>query len=44
MTKIQSELPDATAEAAREAGLADIRFAGPLLIDAIRRRQAADPC
>lgn len=42
MTKIQIELPEATAKAAREAGLLTPQVLDPLLTDAIRRRQAAD--
>jgi hypothetical protein len=42
MTKIQIELPDATAKAAREAGLLTPQALDRLLTDAIRRRQAAD--
>jgi hypothetical protein len=42
MTKIQIELPDATAEAAREAGLLTSASLDRLLTDAIRRQQAAD--
>lgn len=42
MIKIQIELPDATAKAARDAGLLMSRALGRLLTDAIRRRQAAD--
>jgi hypothetical protein len=42
MMKIQIELPDATAKAAREAGLLTPRTLGRLLSDAIRRRRAAD--
>lgn len=42
MTKIQIELPDATAKAAREAGLLTPRALGRLLSEAIKRRRAAD--
>lgn len=42
MTKIQIELPDATAIAAREAGLLTSEALDRLLTDAIKRRQAAD--
>ncbi|HLM13535.1 MAG TPA: hypothetical protein VK362_14175 [Reyranella sp.] len=42
MTKIQIELPDATAKAAREAGLLTPRALGRLLNQAIRRQRAAD--
>ncbi|MEK7754236.1 MAG: hypothetical protein AAB654_20090 [Acidobacteriota bacterium] len=42
MTKIQIELPDATAKAAREAGLLTPRALGRLLGEAIKRRRAAD--
>lgn len=42
MTKIQIELPEATAKAAREAGLLTPRALDRLLTDAIRRQQAAD--
>lgn len=42
MTKIEIELPDATAKAAREAGLLTPQALDRLLTDAIRRRQAAD--
>lgn len=42
MTKIEIELPDATAKAAREAGLLAPQVLDRLLTDAIRRRQAAD--
>jgi hypothetical protein len=42
MTKVQIELPDATAEAARDAGLLTSASLDRLLTDAIRRRQAAD--
>jgi hypothetical protein len=40
--KVQIELPDATAMAAREAGLLTPEALDRLLTDAIRRRQAAD--
>lgn len=42
VTKIEIELPEATAEAARNAGLLTSEALGRLLTDAIRRRQAAD--
>ena len=42
MTKIQIELPEATARAAREAGLLTPQALERLLTDAIRRQQAAD--
>jgi len=42
MTKIQIELPDATAKAAREVGLLTPQALDRLFTDAIRRRQAAD--
>jgi hypothetical protein len=42
MTKIQIELPEATATAAREAGLLTPQALGRLLTDAIRRQHAAD--
>jgi hypothetical protein len=42
MTKIQIELPDATAKAAREAGLLTPRALGRLLSEALKRRRAAD--
>ena len=42
MTTIQIELPEATAQAAREAGLLTSQALERLLVDAIRRRQAAD--
>jgi hypothetical protein len=42
MTTIQIELPDATAQAAREAGLLTPQALERLLNDALRRRQAAD--
>jgi hypothetical protein len=41
MTKVQIELSDATARAAREAGLLTSQALERLLTDAIRRRQAA---
>lgn len=41
MAKIQIELPDAMAKAAREAGLLTPQALDRLLMDAIRRRQAA---
>jgi hypothetical protein len=42
MTKIQIELPEATAKAAREAGLLTPQALNRLLTDAIGRQQAAD--
>jgi hypothetical protein len=42
MTKIQIELPEATARAAREAGLLTPQALNRLLSDAIKRRRAAD--
>ena len=42
MTTIQIELPDATAKAAREAGLLTSQALERLLNDALRRKQAAD--
>ncbi len=42
MTTIQIDLPDATAQAAREAGLLTAPALERLLNEAIRRRQAAD--
>lgn len=42
MTRIQIDLPDATAQAAREAGLLTPEAMMSLLNDALRRRQAAD--
>ena len=42
MTKIQVELSDATAKAAREAGLLSPRTLGRLVTEAIKRRWAAD--
>ena len=42
MTTIQIELPDATAQAAREAGLLTPQALDRLLTDALRRQQAAD--
>ena len=42
MTKIQIELPDATAEAAQAAGLLTSQALDRLLSDALRKRQAAD--
>jgi hypothetical protein len=42
MTKVQIELSDGTARAAREAGLLTSEALERLLTDAIRRRQAAD--
>ncbi len=42
MTKIQIDLPEATAQAAREAGLLTTQSLDRLLTDALKRRQAAD--
>ena len=42
MTMIQIELPDATAQAARDAGLLTPQALERLFNEAIRRRQAAD--
>lgn len=42
MTKIQIELSEATARAAREAGLLTPQALDRLLVDALRRREAAD--
>lgn len=42
MTTIQIELPDALAEAAREAGLLTPQALDRLLSEAIRRQRAAD--
>ena len=42
MTKIQIELPDATADAARDAGLLTPQALDRLLTVAIRRQQVAD--
>lgn len=42
MTRIQIDLPEATAQAAREAGLLTPEVLARLLNDALRRRQAAD--
>ena len=42
MTTIQIELPDATAQAAREAGLLTPQALDRLLTDALKRQQAAD--
>jgi hypothetical protein len=42
MTKVRIELSDATARAAREAGLLTSEVLERLLTDAIRRRQAAE--
>jgi hypothetical protein len=41
MTKIEIELPDATAKAAREAGLLTPAVFNQLLIDALQRRRAS---
>jgi hypothetical protein len=42
MTTIQIDLPDATVQAARDAGLLTAQALDGLLKDAIRRRQAGD--
>jgi hypothetical protein len=42
MTRIEIELPETTATAARDAGLLTSPALDRLLTDAIRRRQAAD--
>ena len=42
MTKIQIELPDATAQAAQAAGLLTPQAMDRLLSNALRRQQAAD--
>lgn len=42
MTTIQIELPDATAKAARDAGLLTPQALDRLLTDALKRQQAAD--
>ena len=42
MTRIQIELPDATAQAASEAGLLTPQALERLLNEALRRKQAAD--
>ena len=42
MTTIQIELPDATAQAARDAGLLTPQALERLLNDALKRQQAAD--
>ena len=42
MTTIQIQLPDATAKAAREAGLLTPQVLDTLLTDAIKRRKVAD--
>jgi len=42
MTMIQIELPDATAKAAREAGLLTPQALDRLLTDALKRKQAGD--
>lgn len=42
MTRIQIDLPDATAQAARDAGLLTPDVLSRLLNEALRRRQAAD--
>ena len=42
MTTIQIELPDATAQAARDAGLLTPQALERMLTDALKRQQAAD--
>ena len=42
MTTIQIELPEATAQAARDAGLLTPQALDRLLTDALKRKQAAD--
>jgi hypothetical protein len=42
MTTIQIDLPDATAQAARDAGLLTSWALERLLLDALQRRQAAE--
>ena len=42
MTKIEIEVPEATASAAREAGLLTTEALDRLLTDAIKRRRTAD--
>jgi hypothetical protein len=42
MTKIEIELPEATATAAREAGLLTSNTLDRLLTDELKRKQAAD--
>lgn len=42
MTTIQIELPDATAQAARDAGLLTAQALERLLVDALRRQQVGD--
>lgn len=42
MTKVQIELPDATAEAAKAAGLLTLDALDRLLSNALRKQQAAD--
>jgi len=42
MTTVQIQLPDATAKAAREAGLLRPQVLDTLLTDAVKRRKAAD--
>jgi hypothetical protein len=42
MTKIEIELPEATAKAARKAGLLTSQALDRLLTDAIRRQRATD--
>jgi hypothetical protein len=43
MTTIQIELPEATAQAARDAGLLTPQALERMINDALKRRQAADP-
>lgn len=42
MTKIQIELPDATAQAAHDAGLLTTHALNRLLIDALKRKRVAE--
>ena len=42
MTKIQIELPDATAQAAHDAGLLTTHTLNRLLIDALKRKRVAE--
>jgi len=42
MTTIQIDLPDATVQAARDAGLLNAPALERLLVDAIKRQRAAD--
>ena len=42
MTRIQIDLPDATAQAAQDAGLLTTEVLSRLLNDALRRREAPD--